>query len=139
MTIVIDVDGCLTDGKVHYTHTGERSKSFHSRDIRAIKELIANGYEVLILTQSSWPGIKEYAKRTGANYCVADFKNVACKQIGEFFFVCDDVNDIETMRMAKRCFVPVDADYQVKKEPNVNVLSCHGGEGLIAELCRILL
>ena len=41
MTICVDVDGVLTDGKIWVNHQGEIIKSFNNKDLGAIKELLA--------------------------------------------------------------------------------------------------
>lgn len=142
-TAIIDCDGVLTDGKVHYEHDGAKTKSFNSRDIRAIKELISHGIDVIIVTQSSWPGIDDYAKRTGAHVVTTrdkSLKEVMDKVgfIDEYCMIGDDAPDIELMQDNKcvRSFCPADADISVHQY--CHVLSSNGGEGVIAEVVRIL-
>ncbi len=132
--IIIDCDGILTDGRVWYTHAGERSKGFNSRDIRAIRELVANGFQVIICTQSTWPGVQNFANRTGAEVIIAQSKPIPTEP---FIMIGDDVPDIELMKAAEIALCPVDADESVK--PYCQVLHTAGGEGVIAEVVRILL
>jgi 3-deoxy-D-manno-octulosonate 8-phosphate phosphatase (KDO 8-P phosphatase) len=140
-TIIIDVDGCLTDNKVYYTHKGERIKGFHSRDIRAIRELVAAGFEVILLTQSSWPGMEDYAKRTGAFVNIArdKWEWVSRNVQQPYIAVGDDVPDIDVLTFAAKAYCPLDADIAVKKLGNVNVLHSKGGEGVVADLVHILM
>ncbi len=44
----------LTDGKIWVNHQGEIIKSFNNKDLGAIKELLAMGFQVHIVTASSW-------------------------------------------------------------------------------------
>jgi 3-deoxy-D-manno-octulosonate 8-phosphate phosphatase (KDO 8-P phosphatase) len=129
--LVIDIDGVLTDGKVWYTHSGERSKGFHSRDIRAIREFIANGFEVLLCTQSEWPGALAFADRTGATVVIGREKPVPKDP---FIIVGDDTPDIELMKAAAEAYCPADADHEVKKY--CTQLNTAGGNGCIAELAN---
>src|SRR6218665_2408937 len=104
--IVIDCDGVLTDGKVLYHAHGTREKQFHSRDITAIKRLIAAGYTIWIVSKSTWDGLKHFAKRCGANY----YKGVKDKaewaervlQGEPFIAICDDLDDLELCKMADK-------------------------------------
>lgn len=139
-TIIIDVDGCLTDNKVYYTHDNHRIKGFHSRDIRAIRELIAKGYNVILLTQSGWEGMNNYARRTGAEVVVArdKWEWVNSNMTGQFIALGDDVPDIDVLIAAKKAFCPLDADNAVKKLGNIQMLPCNGGEGVVAELVQVL-
>lgn len=140
-TILIDIDGVLTDNKVYFDGAGERIKGFHSRDIRAIRELIANGFEVILLTQSSWNGAASFAKRTGATIETHRDKWAwVSKNIqGSYIAVGDDTPDMETLRFAEIAFCPADADSQVLNLQKVRVLPVNGGDGVVAELVKIIL
>lgn len=131
--VIIDCDGVLTDGRVWYNQTGERMKGFHSRDIRAIRELVSHGFEVIISTQSSWPGLHDFAERTGAMVEVNREKVIPSLP---FIMVGDDTPDIELMKKATTAYCPIDADKEVMQY--CTVLDCKGGEGVIAELIRKL-
>lgn len=140
-TILIDVDGVLTDNKVYFTDSGERSKGFNSKDIRAIRELIANGFEVIALTQSSWPGMVHWAKRTGAR--VESHRDkwawVSKHVTDPYIAVGDDTPDYETLRFAELAFCPKDADDSLKSFSKIRVLPSKGGEGCIADIVKILI
>ena len=140
-TIILDIDGVLTDNKVHFDQHGERSKSFFSRDIRAVRELISHGYEVIALTQSSWPGMKHWAKRTGATVETHRDKWAwVSKNIHlPYIAVGDDTPDMETLKFAEKAFCPLDADSKVKAIPNIIILPVNGGEGVVAELVKVIL
>lgn len=130
----------LTDGKVWYTSTGERSKGFHSRDIRAIRELTSRGFDVYLLTQSTWPGVDKFAERIGATVVTAldKLKWVQENNITGYIAVADDVSDQELLLFADAAFCPYDGDFLVKNIPGINKLSTKGGDGVIAELIRII-
>lgn len=136
--IIIDCDGVLTDGTVFYTHTGERFKGFHTRDIRAIRELIANGFGVTILTASSWPGLESFAERCGADVVVMRDKG-QFKSTIPYMCVCDDIADIDLINGAWGCFAPADCDPALHDRNPVRILKAPGGKGVIAELVKIVL
>lgn len=136
--VVIDQDGVLTDDTVYFTHEGERIKGFNSRDIRAIRELIANGFMVTILTASSWTGLHAFAKRTGAEIKVMRDKALY-KPDHKFIAVVNDIPDLGIAREAERSYLPADADPGLHQRlHNATVLNTPGGKGVIAELVTIL-
>ena len=134
--IVVDVDGCLTDGKVYYTHDGKRIKGFHSRDIRALREFVSKGIEVVLLTQSSWPGMEEYADRTGAQVVVERNKDswVANNRDVPYIAIGDDAPDIQLLSCAVEAYCPIDADPSVRAIDGIKGLPMRGGGGLLAGL-----
>ena len=136
--ILIDCDGVLTDGRLTIDHRGEKPfKQFHTRDVRAIRELIFNGYEVIIVSADDWPGIHYFAEKVGADVFISrDKGKIPYKN---YFAVGDDVWDLEMLKKAKKAFIPADADFSLKNIPGVKVLETMGGHGVIAEVCREIL
>lgn len=138
--IVTDCDGVLTDGKTWVTATGEITKGFQSRDVAAIKEIISRGYEVIIVTASSWPGLDEWARKTGAQVVVMRDKAKIKSIIGDkpYIAVGDDVWDLRLFAGAYMSFCPADSVEAIKTEPGARVLKRRGGEGVMAEILNYL-
>lgn len=138
--ILIDCDGVLTDSKVWYNQTGERMKAFNVRDIRSIRELISHGFEVYIITASSWPGMNDFSKRTGAEIIVSREKDVVKLGFapGSYIAVGDDTPDMLFLKNAYKLFCPSDADEEVLAMSRIFKLNTKGGNGVIAELVRRL-
>lgn len=137
--ILIDFDGVLTDGKIYYTHNGEQFKGTNTRDVRAIRELISHGYDVIILTASNWPGSKDFAKKTGSEVVVTKDKKLFAEQLNEkFIAIGDDVWDIGLIEKAERFFAPKDCDKSLKLNKKTEIINCNGGDGIIAELVWLL-
>jgi len=136
--ILIDCDGVLTDGRLTIDHRGEKPfKQFHTRDVRAIRELIYNGYEVVIVSADDWPGIYHFAKKVGADVCISRNKGVLPYR--DYIAVGDDSWDVEMLRNALRAFCPSDADFSALAVPGIQRLEEEGGNGVIAALARELL
>jgi 3-deoxy-D-manno-octulosonate 8-phosphate phosphatase (KDO 8-P phosphatase) len=135
--IYIDVDGVLTDGKLTIDHKGEKLfKSFHTRDVRAIRELVSvHGCEVCLVTADTWPGIASFAEKTGADVQFCRDKRDVTVQGG--WAVGDDAWDAKMLANADRAFCPADADASVKQIEGIHVLETKGGQGVVAELLRI--
>jgi len=142
--ILIDLDGCLTDGKLTIDHKGEKMfKQFHTRDVRAIREIIFNAIEVYIVSADGWSGAQQFADKVGAVFFeLRDKKQIVETLNGRpYWAIGDDAWDIEMLKNATRAFCPADADYSVfNMEPgcNLTILNRKGGSGCIAELAWLL-
>ncbi len=140
-TILIDCDGVLTDGALTIDHRGEKMfKRFHTRDVRAIRELIYNGYEVTIVSADDWPGIDHFADKVGADVMIVRDKSQIRWPV-PFIAVGDDAWDLSMLLAAAEgyAFCPADADPSVKRQRTVTTLATSAGRGVIAELARRLL
>jgi len=138
--IVTDCDGVLTDGKTWMTQHGEISKGFNTRDVSAIREMISMGYEVYIVTASSWPGTEKWAKKTGATVLYLRDKQKVKDLIGNkaYIAVGDDVWDFGLLKGAYRSFCPSDSLEAIKATKGVTILKTEGGKGVMAELLKHL-
>lgn len=135
MIFLVDFDGVLTNGKLTITHDGSQLfKEVHTRDIRAIRELIARGNEVYIVTASESPIIRTYARKVGAEVIVCRNKATVLKFVDkkEYVAVVDDSWDISLIQRAVKCFAPADGYHLVKNL--CTVLKTKGGEGAMAEV-----
>ena len=136
-TILIDCDGVLTDGTLTIDHAGEKVfKKFHTRDVRAIRELVANGYEVVIVTADDWPGTFHYAEKVGAVVNVT--KDKGNLKYDNYIAIGDDAWDVPMLTTAKQAFCPSDADKSVKNIKGIQVIDCEGGKGVISKIVEYL-
>ena len=135
MILLIDCDGVLTDGKLTIDHTGQKMfKQFHTRDVRAIRELIYNGYEVVIVSADDWEGIYHFANKVGAStYISRDKSDLPYK---EYIAIGDDAWDVKMLMNAKQAYCPLDAHISVLDLPGIIRLPVKGGQGVISTLLR---
>jgi YrbI family 3-deoxy-D-manno-octulosonate 8-phosphate phosphatase len=138
--IVTDCDGVLTDGKTWVNHQGEITKGFNTKDVSAIREMISLGFEVHIITASSWPGLKKWASKTGAEVHIFRDKGQIKNIIGDqpYIAIGDDVWDLRLFAYAYASFCPSDSVEAVKSEPKVKILKSKGGSGVMAEILTYL-
>lgn len=136
MIICCDIDGCLTDGKIWVNHQGEIIKSFNNKDLGAIKELIAMGFEVHLVTASSWPGAEHYLRRSGAELHI--LRNKEAIPFDYQIAIGDSAWDIPMMVKANYIFCPADASLEVKCLDGMYHLDTKGGQGIMLEMVRIL-
>jgi 3-deoxy-D-manno-octulosonate 8-phosphate phosphatase KdsC-like HAD superfamily phosphatase len=136
-TILIDCDGVLTDGRLHINHSGEKLfKAFHTRDVRAIRELVFHGFEVVIVTADEWEGIEAFAEKVGAvvHFC----RDKSELPFSDFIAVGDDAWDVPMLNRARAAFAPADCDSSVRTLEGIRVLPVKGGCGVVAALLSYL-
>lgn len=134
--ILVDCDGVLTDGTLTIDHKGEKLfKRFHTRDVRAIRELVHHGFEVVIVTADEWAGTEHFAEKVGAEIRVVRYKG---PDPDPYIAVGDDAWDIPMLRGADRAFAPSDAELVVWDVPRIERLDTLGGRGVMAEVLRKL-
>jgi 3-deoxy-D-manno-octulosonate 8-phosphate phosphatase KdsC-like HAD superfamily phosphatase len=137
-TVLLDCDGCLTDDRQYIDHTGKKMfMAFNSKDIRATKELIANGYRVIIVTANESDIVKRWADKVGAEYHLSRDKGDL--PYVNYVAVGNDAWDVGMLEKANKAFCPADADYSVRMLPNIKILETKGGYGVVAELVRHIL
>ena len=136
MVICCDIDGCLTDGKIWVNHEGNIIKSFNNKDLGAIKELISMGFEVHLVTASSWSGADSYLKKSGCDIHV--IRNKESIPFNYDIAIGDSAWDIPMLAKAKHLFCPSDASLEVKYLDGIHILNTKGGQGILLELIRIL-
>lgn len=131
-TIVIDCDGCLTDGKQYITSDGSKLfKAFHSRDVAAIRELIYNGWRVVIVTADDDLSGKHFAEKVGAEFLfLRDKSKIPFDYLAA---VGDSAWDIPTLNKATYAFCPYDADRN-HTPLHTRRLQRNGGEGLMTDV-----
>jgi 3-deoxy-D-manno-octulosonate 8-phosphate phosphatase (KDO 8-P phosphatase) len=134
--IYCDCDGVLTDNKFWISSKGEVSKGFHTKDVRAIRELIANGFEFYIVTASSWAGLKVFAEKTGAVIIHERDKSkidtTGCIVIG------DDVWDLPMLNKARYVILPADSNLNLIGR-TVHRSAMNGGNGMLSSIVEPLI
>lgn len=145
--LFLDVDGCLSDGKITYTHEGIELKSFNVRDGFAIKALVKMGYTIAIITGRDSEIVKLRAKELDIPYLFQGVKDklaVAqqlCTKLGiastEVAAIGDDLNDYRLLKWAGMAFVPQDGlEYLTSV---ADVLERSGGDACVREMIEKIL
>ena len=145
--LVLDVDGCMTDGKIIYDNNGLESKQFHVKDGLGITSWLKLGNEVAIITGRDSSIVANRAKELGIKHLYQGVKDkqarlkelVESLQIGlnEVAAIGDDLNDYHMLRLVGHSFTPANG---VKEIQNIvtTVLSKNGGDGAVREMIDIL-
>lgn len=146
--IVLDVDGTLTDGKLHIGNHGEELKSFSVKDGLAIVGAIQNGIEVFIITgkesqivsrRAAELGIKEIHQ--GVSNKVKKLKEICQKydvSPENIAYMGDDLNDYGAMRFSGFSGAPADACSDIIDIVDF-VSERAGGDGAVREFIEIIM
>ena len=141
--IVLDVDGCLTDGKIIYSSDGVESKNFNVKDGLAIATWIRMGNHVAIITGRKSDIVKRRADELGIQHLFQGIKDKdrVLKELVESLglksyevgAIGDDLNDYNMLKIVGRSFTPQDGTKEIK-EIVKTVLTCSGGNGAVREM-----
>ncbi len=145
--IVLDVDGCLSDGSLIYTSDGVELKAFNVKDGLGISTWIKMGNEAAIITGKNSKMVTRRAKELGIKHCfqgVKDKERVLKELISslelknyEVAAIGDDLNDYAMLKLVGKSFTPSDGVDNIKEIVNC-VLSRKGGDGAVREMIDMI-
>ena len=146
--LVLDVDGVLTDGRLHFGAEGELIKSFHVRDGLAVKLAQAAGLEVAVLSARSSAIVARRAAEIGIDEVIQGREDKAAAfaallerrgiAAAAVAYLGDDLQDLPVLRRAGLSAAPADAVAEVRSAVDY-VTGARGGEGCVRELVERLL
>ena len=146
--ILLDVDGCLTDGRIIYSEDGNETKAFNVKDGLAIKSWMKLGYEVAIITGRKSEIVRRRANELGIRHLYQGVRDkaslteelLAKLNIGldETAAIGDDLNDYRMIKKVGMGFVPQNGSHYIKEIAGT-VLQSKGGEGAVREMIEILI
>ncbi|MEN8303407.1 MAG: HAD-IIIA family hydrolase [Campylobacterota bacterium] len=145
--IVLDVDGCLTDGKIIYSSDGVESKNFNVKDGLAIATWIRMGNQVAIITGRQSDIVKRRADELGIQHLFQGIKDKdrvlkeLVESLGLKFYevaaIGDDLNDYNMLSQVGRSFTPGNGVKEIR-ELVKTVLTYSGGSGAVREMIDII-
>lgn len=146
--IGFDVDGTLTDGRLHYGTDGHEAKSFHVQDGMGLTLLRHAGIELALITARLSPVVAARGKELKiAHLHIGERSKLACMQriaqgmgigMDEVAFMGDDLPDLATLRGVGLAIAPSDAHHWVVPEVHW-VTPRSGGHGAARDACDLLL
>lgn len=141
--IVLDVDGCLTDGKIIYSDSGDETKNFNVKDGLAISSWVRMGHQAVIITGRHSKLLERRANELGITqlHQGVEDKGALLKKLGEelniplrnMAAIGDDLNDYKMLSMVGLSFTPQDGSKHVKSIVK-RVCKAGGGEGAVREM-----
>mgnify|MGYP003111017554 CR=1 FL=1 len=146
--MLVDCDGCLTDGSLYYTEDGKYIKKFNSKDGIGLMQVCEIGIKTGIITGDSFSKIAEKrAEHLKLDFAFSGVK-IKHKRIEKLLkeldldwdnlaYFGDDLNDLETIKRSAVSFCPNDAHKTIKKHVSL-VCEKAGGNGSVREACDII-
>jgi len=146
--LVLDVDGVMTDGRLHITANGEETKVFHVRDGSGLVAVQRAGIAVAIISGRNCEAVVRRAQELGIRHVqqgVTD-KRAALDsllqelQLAEDALACvgDDTPDIPMLERATLAVAVADAHPTARAVAHW-VTTSAGGHGAVREVCDLLL
>ena len=145
--IVLDVDGCLTDGKIIYSNSGDETKAFNVKDGLAIRSWLDLGHKVAIITGRKSLVVERRAKELGITYLHQGIKKKAqllqsiCDEnsitLNHVAAIGDDLNDYNMLDMVGIAFTPADGSKHLSHIVR-HRCEAKGGEGAVREMIETL-
>jgi len=146
--LVLDVDGVLTDGRLHFGPRGEVLKLFHVRDGLGIQQVVRAGIEVAVISGRKSKMVDVRCRELGVEHVyqgakdkVAALEKLCARlkiQPSECACVGDDLPDIPVMRKVALAFAVADAHIEARHAAHV-ITRLPGGHGAVREVCDYLL
>jgi len=145
--LILDVDGCLSDGKLIYSADAIESKNFNVKDGLGISTWVKIGLHVAIITGRNSKIVQKRADELGIQHVFQGIKDKdrvlkeLVESLGLKFYevgaIGDDLNDYNMLRLVGRSFTPNDGVKEIKEIVDT-VLTCRGGDGAVREMIDTL-
>ncbi len=147
-TLLLDVDGVLTDGGIIYGDDGAETKVFNAKDGLGIRFLMDAGVTVGIVTGRRSGALRHRCRNLGVEHVfdgVSD-KGALLDRIrervgatpGEIAFMGDDLPDLPLMKKIGCAVAAADARAEVRERADI-VTDATGGNGAVREICESIL
>lgn len=146
--LILDVDGVMTDGRLHYDAEGREFKSFHVRDGYGIRRLMNAGIVVAVISGRSSGSSKGRMADLGIRHVILgrDDKGAALGELlgrvgvgaDEAACICDDATDLPIMQRVALPIAVADCHPSIAHAAAWRT-SLPGGAGAVREVCDLLL
>ncbi|MES2393188.1 MAG: HAD hydrolase family protein [Acidobacteriota bacterium] len=149
--IAFDVDGCLTDGTLMWSPTGDEYKTFCFADVMGISLLRRLGIKLALISGEASPHVDRYAQKMHIPFVVKGTRDKAAAlralsasvqvPLSQTCFFGDDINDLFAMDIAGVCACPANAAAEVFDYVRERgfVSTKDGGKGAVREFADAVL
>ena len=142
-TFVFDIDGVLTDGKVHIAPNGEMLREMNIRDGFAMKAALESGYNLCIISGGINEGVRIRLQNLGITniYMASGNKVDTFKEYAELYnikattvlYMGDDIPDYHVMKIVGLPTCPQDAAPEIKAISKY-ISHVNGGKGAVRDV-----
>ncbi|TGN40005.1 KdsC family phosphatase [Marinobacter confluentis] len=146
--LALDVDGIMTDGKLYFTASGDEMKGFNILDGLGIKQVMAAGIEVAVITGRRSPLTEKRMTSLGIRHLMQgrEDKKVALLEISgslnmapeAIAYMGDDLPDLPAILYAGLGITVPNGHWAVRESADLCTAAA-GGSGAVREICDLLL
>jgi 3-deoxy-D-manno-octulosonate 8-phosphate phosphatase (KDO 8-P phosphatase) len=145
---IFDVDGVLTDGKLHISESGELLRQMNVKDGYALKHALNKGYKICIISGGNNPAVKTRLEGLGVTdvYLGKEDKMDSLRDFSDKYkipfknmaYMGDDIPDLPVMKVAGLATCPQNAVAEVKLISHY-VSHKNGGDACVRDLIEQVL
>jgi 3-deoxy-D-manno-octulosonate 8-phosphate phosphatase (KDO 8-P phosphatase) len=147
-TVILDMDGVLTDGSLLITPDGEWVRKMNIKDGYILQLAVKKGYRVIVITGSSSVPVEKRLNRLGINMV---YQNVKDKMMllktlmaehgfssAEALYMGDDIPDLDVMKACGLSCCPADSSRDILAIADY-ISPVKGGEGCVRDVLEKLM
>ncbi|PXX89818.1 HAD family hydrolase [Marinobacter vulgaris] len=146
--LALDVDGIMTDGKLFFSASGDELKAFNILDGLGIKQVMAAGIDVAVITGRRSPLTAKRMNDLGIPHLMQgrEDKKIALEELAgklglsaqQIAYMGDDLPDLPAIRYAGLGITVPNGYWFVRQHADVCTVA-PGGSGAVREACELLL
>ena len=146
--LILDVDGVLTNGQIHYTNNGDEIKSFHVHDGLGMKMLLNANIDIAIITSRQSTILTRRMDELGVKHVYQGAKeklkayeelksklNLNDEQIA---MAGDDLPDVPLLKKVGLSITVANAASGMTTHTDWQTVKS-GGHGAVREICELIL
>ncbi len=147
-TLIFDIDGVLTDGKVLVFENGEMTRNMNSKDGYALHLAVKKKYRIVIISGGNNLAVKNALSKSGiTDIFISQHDKLACYESylsehlikdDEVIYMGDDLPDFEIMSRVGIAACPNDAAIEIKNISQY-ISPLKGGEGCVRDIIEQVL
>lgn len=147
-TLMFDIDGVMTDGKVLVMQSGEMVRNMNSKDGYALHLAVMKSYRLVVISGGNNEAVKNALNRTGITdvfinqhdklACYNDYLKTNNLTNEEVLYMGDDLPDYDVMKKVGVAVCPNDAAEEIKSICQY-ISPRKGGEGCVRDVIEQVL
>lgn len=147
-TMIFDIDGVFTDGKVLIMDNGEMVRNMYGKDGYALHLALAKGYRLVVISGGNNIAVRAALKRAGLKdifinqhdkmECYSNYVKAHNLKHEEILYMGDDLPDHAVMSIVGLAVCPKDSVPEIK-EICKYVSDRNGGEGCVRDIIEQVL
>lgn len=146
--VAFDVDGVFTDGRFYLSNAGVESKAFYTQDGYGIRQLLATGIDVVVISGRKSDAVEKRMSELGVTHVIQGCgdKVAALDRIiadlgitpAECAYVGDDIPDLPLLNHVGVSVAVANAVSELRQQCDIST-SAAGGHGAVREVCDLVL